>query len=111
MSLAILVSILALGFAYFVAQNIPNKPDKSDFKNRKIAFFMIGIGIVLIFGLYNYYYVSTYIQIPMLNLEFSSLTSFSYINKMILLIGVIYFGVGYFVSKYSKKNKIGRAFS
>jgi fumarate reductase subunit D len=111
MTMAIVFSLVALLIAFVASQTIANKPDKSDFKSRKNAFITIGIITVLAFVVYNYFYVSQFIDNVMFNLQFSGLASFSYLYKMILLMAGIYFGIGILVSKLWKNNKFGTMFS
>jgi fumarate reductase subunit D len=110
MTMAIVFSVGALILAFAVAQMISNKPDKSDFKSRKTTFFAIGIIIILAFVAYNYFYVSKFIDKAMFSLQFSSLTAFSYLYQMILLMIAIYFISGFVLSKVLKNNKFGTIF-
>jgi ABC-type glycerol-3-phosphate transport system permease component len=108
--LSIILAVAALIIAFFLAQTIAYQPDKSDFRKRKRMFYIIGLLSLILFWVYNYFIVSPKIINDAFNIKFSSIASFGYIYRMLLLIAGIY-GLGGFVfAKAFKNNKFGSIF-
>ncbi|MCU0390038.1 MAG: hypothetical protein MUE81_02890 [Thermoflexibacter sp.] len=106
-TLAFIVFILFFGIAIFIANNIayeggknPNDPAK-----RRTWFIVLGIIAPVLFFLFNYLYVKTTIENPALQSKFTNTNV-----TATLLVLLLYFIIGFIISKLLKNSKFGTIF-
>lgn len=108
---SVIVTLIALLVAFVAAQLISWRPDRSDYRMRKIWYFGILAGVVVLFWVYNYFFVSPNIQNKALLIDFSSLISFGYIYERIVGIIIAYVLVGILGRILFPKSKFASIFS
>jgi uncharacterized membrane protein len=106
-TLAFIVFILFFGIAILIANNIayeggknPNDPAK-----RRTWFIVLGIIAPVLFFLFNYLYVKTTIENPALQSKFTNTNVIA-----TLLVLLLYFIIGFIISKLLKNSKFGTIF-
>lgn len=106
-TLAIIVSVLFLGASMLIASSIAYEGGKNptDPAKRRTWFIILGVVAPILFFLFNYLYVKHTIENAALQAKFTNTN----IAATILIL-VLYFLVGFILSKVLKNTKFGTVF-
>jgi drug/metabolite transporter (DMT)-like permease len=106
-TLAVIVFILFLGIAMLIANTIAYEGGKNptDPAKRRTWFILLGVSAPVLFFLFNYLYIKHSIENPALQTKFTTTN----VTATILVL-ILYFLVGFLLSKVLKNSKFGTVF-